>query len=50
MFEKKRDLNNFAEIFQQKHCSQDVIVNAGIHFQLAMYGAPIITDTVALLS
>ncbi|GBP58028.1 hypothetical protein EVAR_39744_1 [Eumeta japonica] len=40
MFEKRPDLNNSAEIFQPKNCSPDVIVNAGIHFLLAMYGAP----------
>lgn len=39
MFEKRCDLNNSAEIFQQENCSRDVIVNAGIHFLLAMYGA-----------
>lgn len=31
---------NSAEIFQQENCSRDFIVNAGIHFLLAMYGAP----------
>lgn len=40
MFEKRPDLNNSAERLQQENCSLDVIVNAGIHFLLAIYGAP----------
>lgn len=30
-----------AEVFQQETCSPEVIVNNGVHFLLAIYGAPI---------
>lgn len=40
MFEKRSDLHNSVEIFQQENCARDALVNAGIHFLLAMYGAP----------
>ncbi|KAJ8896612.1 hypothetical protein PR048_001956 [Dryococelus australis] len=41
LFEKRRDWQRLTELSKQENCPLNVTVDNGIHFLLAMYGAPI---------
>lgn len=40
LFEKRPDLHQAAQVFQQENCPPETIYNNGILFLLAIYGAP----------
>lgn len=46
LFEKYHDLVDFAEVFKNTDSSSDIILINGIHFILAMYGAPNKIDSI----
>lgn len=40
LLQKRPDLREAAEVFKQENCPPDTLINCGIQFILAMYGAP----------
>ena len=46
LLQKRQDLQRSAEVFNQENCPLNVIVDNGVRFLLAMYGAPIIESCI----